>query len=72
MFARMRRKWMRAAVIVGSSWVLHGTGCGAAWTEFRSVAGPSLQQGVKAIVNGLLDGVFAVADPSGSGSTSGQ
>lgn len=62
---------MRVAMVAGSSWVLHGTGCGAAWTEFRSVAGPAFQQGVTAIVTGLLDGAFAVANPDGADTTSG-
>ena len=31
--------------------------------EFRAVAGPSVQSGVTSIVNGVLDGLFAVIEP---------
>lgn len=45
---------------------LHAVGnCGTAGKEFRSIAGPAVQQGVSSIVNGLLDGVFAVVAPDG-------
>jgi len=31
--------------------------------EFRSVAGPAVHQGISAILNGLLDGIFAAVMP---------
>ena len=31
--------------------------------RFRDAAGPALQSGITDIVNGLLDGFFAVIDP---------
>ena len=39
--------------------------------EFRSVAGPGVKEGVVSIVNGLLDGVFAVVEP-GTSTTDGS
>ncbi len=31
--------------------------------EFRTVAGPGVQSGVTSIVNGVLDGLFAIVEP---------
>ncbi len=40
------------------------TGCGDELErEFRSAAVGSIESGVNAVVDGLLDGVFAIADP---------
>ncbi len=36
--------------------------------EFRQVAGPSIESGVSSILNGVLDGLFAVADPDDTSS----
>lgn len=38
------------------------TGC-VTGREFREAAGPAFQTGVTAIVNGLLDGLFAIIEP---------
>ena len=38
------------------------TGC-VTGREFRKTAGPAVRIGVTAIVNGLLDGLFAVIEP---------
>ena len=38
------------------------TGC-VTGREFREAAGPAFQTGVTAIVNGLLDGFFAIIEP---------
>ncbi len=43
-------------------------GCGSA-QEFRAVAGPSVHSGVKDIVNGLVDGMFAVIEPDDTAGT---
>ena len=68
------RRFARHASIVAAAMSLRAvSGCGAAGKEFRSIAGPAVQQGVSSIVNGLLDGVFAVVDPNTTGnSTSGN
>lgn len=43
-------------------------GCGSA-QEFRAVAGPSVHSGVTDIVNGLVDGMFAVIEPDDTTAT---
>ncbi len=49
-----------------------GTGCDSEMAkEFREVATPSLQSGVSSILNGVVDGLFAVVDPDTSESDSG-
>ncbi len=45
------------------------TGC-LSGREFRDIAGPAVHSGVALILDGLVDGVFAVIDPdtaAGSG-----
>ncbi len=45
-----------------------GGGCGVSdlSAEFRAVAGDQLQIGVTALLNGLVDGAFAVLEPGDS------
>jgi len=38
-------------------------GCDAVNKEFRAAAGPAIESGVDAILDGLVDGFFAVFDP---------
>ncbi len=40
--------------------------------EFREVASPSLQSGISSILDGVVDGVFAVVDPDTSESDNGD
>ena len=42
------------------------TGC-LTGKEFRDVAGPSVHSGISLILDGLVDGVFAVIDPDNMG-----
>ncbi|UCC28882.1 MAG: hypothetical protein JSU86_11850 [Phycisphaerales bacterium] len=58
---RVRRSQALAVAIAAIA--LSGvTGC-VTGREFREAAGPAFQTGVTAIVNGLLDGFFAVIEP---------
>lgn len=48
------------------------TGCEpAVRDEFRAAALGSVQTGVNAILQGLVDGIFAVAEPEGDSGTGG-
>ncbi len=59
----LRQRLLNWAVI-GSIGVLPVSACnGTLGTEFRSVAGDSIKQGVLSIVTGLIDGMFAVIEP---------
>ena len=40
-----------------------GLGCGEYADEFRAAAAPSLRTGVDALVDGFVEGVFAVIEP---------
>jgi hypothetical protein len=51
------------ALMAGSISLTIGCLTGA---EFRAVAGPGVESGVKSIVNGVLDGLFAVIAPDAS------
>ena len=46
-----------------------GAGCDipAASSEFREAAGSSIEQGIRSIIDGILDGIFAVIDQAGDG-----
>ena len=50
-------------------------GCSQYADRFRAAASPSLQTGVSALLDGLVEGVFAVVEPEGAtaddGSTNG-
>lgn len=61
-----RSQLVALALLAGS--ISLTTGC-LTGTEFRSVAGPAVQSGVKSIVNGVLDGLFAVIEPDTTIST---
>ncbi len=39
-------------------------GCNDDYDEFRAVAGPKLEAGVDALLDGLVDGIFAVIEPN--------
>jgi len=56
------RRLHTLAVIITIIALCGVTGC-VTGREFRKVAGPAVQTGVTAIVNGLLDGIFAVIEP---------
>ena len=60
---RSRSRWSHALAIVVLAFGATGmTGC-VTGEEFRSVAGPAVETGITSIVNGLLDGLFAVIEP---------
>jgi len=42
------------------------SGCDLLGKEFRQVAGPMVQSGVTDIMNGVLNGLFAVFEPDSS------
>jgi len=46
------------------------SGCGAFSQQFRSAATPSLRTGVNAILDGFVQGIFAVVDPNAPNSNS--
>jgi hypothetical protein len=63
---RRGAKWLAAAASV--------IGCGRACDgplgdQFRDAAGPELESGIRSILNGLVDGGFAVYDPADSSET---
>ncbi len=43
-------------------------GCPLAEPDFRAAALPAVESGVTQIINGLLNGVFAVIEPDSTGS----
>jgi hypothetical protein len=58
-------RWGAGLTVVGA--ILAGTGCGSDLkNEFTTAAVGGLETGIKAIVNALLDGLFAVATPKTS------
>lgn len=61
----IRRQASRIALLwaLGVCTVLTQTGCLAAIEEFRAVAGPAVETGVTSIVDGLLEGFFALIEP---------
>ncbi len=38
-------------------------GCNDDFDEFRTAAGPQLEAGIDALLDGLVDGIFAVVEP---------
>ncbi len=44
-----------------------GAGCNEYMDEFRAAASPSLRTGVDALVDGFVEGVFAVVEPDEEG-----
>ena len=49
-----------AGAFVGLAFLFGGCSLGA---EFRAAAGPAVETGVNAILDGLVDGLFAVIEP---------
>lgn len=64
-----RQIWTAAALLSGGS--LWMGSCSEYSKEFRAAAGPQLETGVNALLDGLVAGMFAVVepDPDGSGSS---
>jgi len=59
----MNRQLKKGGWLIAAAMVLGlGSGCEIN-AEFRDVAVPSLQSGVSLILDGLVDGMFAVIDP---------
>ena len=61
-----RTPWLRVlSLVVCTCGFTVMTGC-ITGPEFRAAAGPGIESGVSAIVNGVLDGLFAVIEPDAS------
>lgn len=61
---RRRCSWkLTFALLVCGLFALPGCLTG---DEFRAVAGPGVKSGVTSIVNGVLDGLFAIVEPDTS------
>ena len=63
-----RQTWMsrakRAALVCTSASVMQVSLCtGEAGVEFRTAAGSSIKSGVLSIVNGAVEGLFAIIEP---------
>lgn len=59
-----RTRWMRASAIALTGTVLQALpSCVPTGVAFREAAGPSIRTGVTQIVNGFLDGIFAIIEP---------
>ena len=52
--------------------LMGGLGCGEYADEFRAAAAPSLRTGVDAIVDGFVEGVFAVIEPDEKSESDGN
>lgn len=68
----MKHRSTRCAATLAAVFALAcGGGCGASdlSAEFRAAAGDQLQTGVTALLNGLVDGAFAVLEPGDSTAT---
>ena len=68
----MKHRTTRCAATLAALFALScGSGCGLSdlSAEFRAVAGDQLQIGVTALLNGLVDGAFAVLEPGDSTAT---
>lgn len=61
----------RVAVAAASLGVCWMGACPLGGTQFRETALPAIQTGVTSILNGMLDGIFAVIQPE-AGSTTDQ
>jgi len=68
--SRYRLKPLAAIVLLGAVTLLATGGCNKLGDEFRAAAGPELQAGVTQLLNGLVDGTFAVVDPDDDEDTS--
>lgn len=56
---KVARLLLMGLLLTGTAGTL---GCDT-WDEFRTVAGPNIETGVNAFVDGILDGLFAVFEP---------
>ena len=52
--------------------LMGGLGCGEYADEFRAAAAPSLRTGVDALVDGFVEGVFAVIEPDEKSESDGN
>lgn len=60
--SNLRRILPRAATLLLAVAAVAGTGCDIG-AEFRAAAGPSLKSGVDSILDGVVEGLFAVLEP---------
>ena len=58
-----------AAAALALSAGLSMGGCSDDFDEFRAAASPQLEAGVDALLDGLVDGIFAVVEPNTSAET---
>ncbi len=64
----MKRTYYRSTLL---TWTVLGCavlplaagGCTELGDDFRNAAGPSLQSGITQVLNGMVDGAFAVFEP---------
>ncbi|MBI1824944.1 MAG: hypothetical protein HY287_14475 [Planctomycetes bacterium] len=61
-----------ATIGIGLLLLLGATGCIVTGKDFRTVATPEFQTGVKSLLNGFVDGLFAAMAVDSSSSTSGS
>ncbi len=64
----LSKKALRASIAAMSAGATFATGC-LTGSEFREAAAPLVEQGVDSIMDGLIDGLFAVIDPDTTEST---
>lgn len=60
------RTSVKRLVAVATIGTVAQLGCLPDGAEFRDAAGPEVEAGVRSVLNGLLDGLFAVVDPDAS------
>ena len=58
---RIAVRWMAGVTAAGL--LALATGCTLTDKEFRTIAGPQLEAGINSILDGLVDGLFAVIEP---------
>ena len=61
----LRRVRKATAAMTGVSFTVFSvvSGCADVGRDFRTAAGPAIESGVRSIVDGVLDGLFAVIEP---------
>ncbi len=57
------RTSVKRLVAVATIGTVAQLGCLPDGAEFRDAAGPEVEAGVRSLINGLLDGFFAVVEP---------
>lgn len=69
----MKNRSIKWGVTLTALMLSLSAGCGVSdlSAEFRSAAGDDLQTGVTALLNGLLEGAFAVLEPGDSTDSNG-